>query len=67
MKEQQKFEYRVYDSTGRRTEAVYFAFNSTDAFNAFKSDKTNFSKYYYGKLRREYTRGYHISENTHSN
>lgn len=62
MKEQQKFEYRVYDSMGRRTDVFYYAFNIKDAFNAFKSDKPNYSKYYYGKLQREYVRGYHMSE-----
>ena len=61
MKNQETFEYRVYDSMGRRTEFVYFAYNQKEAFKMFKSDKVNFSKYYYGKLQREYQRGYHIS------
>ena len=58
----QKFAYRVYDSTGRRTDLVYFGSNMAAAFKLFKSDKDNYSKYYYGKLKREYARGYHISE-----
>jgi hypothetical protein len=62
MKEQQKFEYRVYDSMGRRTEVFYSAYNSNEAFKLFRDDKANFSQYYYGKLKREYNRGYHISE-----
>lgn len=61
MKEQQKFEYRVYDSMGRRTDVFYCANNTNEAFKLFKADKENFSKYYYGKLQREYNRGYHIS------
>jgi len=61
MKDQQKFEYRVYDSMGRRTDVFYSAFNQNEAFKLFKADKANYSQYYYGKLVREYNRGYHIS------
>ncbi len=49
--------YNVIDSMGRSTNIYYCASNIKDAFNMFKSDKVNFQKHYYGKLKRSYNGG----------
>jgi hypothetical protein len=49
--------YNVFDSMGRRTEIYYIASNINDAYKAFKADRPNFQKYYYGKLKRCYNGG----------
>ncbi len=49
--------YNVIDSCGRATDIYYVASNFNEAFKAFKSDKDNFQKYYYGKLKRCYNGG----------
>ena len=49
--------YNVVDSMGRPTDIYYCASNFNEAFKAFKADKDNFQKYYYGKLKRCYNGG----------
>jgi hypothetical protein len=49
--------YRVFDSMGRATDICYLASNMNEAFKAFKADKVNFQKHYYGKLKRSYKYG----------
>jgi hypothetical protein len=49
--------YNVIDSMGRPTNIYYCASNIKDAFQMFKSDKPNYQKYYYGKLKRGYNGG----------
>jgi hypothetical protein len=49
--------YNVVDSMGRPTSIYYCASNINEAFKMFKTDKDNFQKYYYGKLKRTYNGG----------
>lgn len=56
IQEQSNF-YNVKDSMGRSTDVYYCASNINDAFKAFKADKVNYQKYYYGKLKRSYSGG----------
>lgn len=49
--------YNVVDSMGRHTDIYYCASNIKDAFKIFKTDKANFQKHYYGKLKRSYNGG----------
>lgn len=62
--------YRVFDSMGRRTEVVIFADNIKDACEKAKTligteiwrDAKGYKMDNYYKVKREYDRGYHISE-----
>ena len=56
-KQEQSNWYNVFDSMGRATEIYYIASNINEAFAAFKADKVNFQKHYYGKLKRCYNGG----------
>lgn len=49
--------YNVFDSMGRPTDIFYSASNIKDALKMFKSDTSNYNKYYYGKLKRGYNGG----------
>jgi len=56
-KQEQNNLYNITDSMGRKTDVYYCASNIDEAYKMFKDDKVNFSKYYYGKLRRCYNGG----------
>lgn len=56
-KQEQSNWYNVSDSMGRTTDVYYIASNFGEAFKAFKADKANYQKYYYGKLKRCYNGG----------
>jgi len=54
---EQQNAYKILDSMGRPTSIYYVASNIKEAYAAFKADKVNFQKYYYGKLVRTYNGG----------
>lgn len=49
--------YNVVDSMGRPTNIYYTASNINEANKLFKADKSNYSKFYHGKLKRSYNGG----------
>jgi hypothetical protein len=57
MKTPQTNFYNVIDSSGNPTSVFYCASNIKDASQLFKADKSNYQKYYYGKLKRGYNGG----------
>lgn len=46
--------YEVYDSCGRATGIFYEASTKSEAMKVWKADKSNYSRYCYGKLVRLY-------------
>jgi hypothetical protein len=56
-KQEQNNMYTVLDSMGRPTGIYYAASNMNEAWQAFKEDKDNYQKHYYGRLKRCYNGG----------